>query len=164
MSDLAPPKRVPKTISRSVMRARVEEAAALMRTMSYVRGVTDRELAARWGIGLAGAQRYTSEASRVVAAEVRDPDAVTTDVGTFVASVVRDSGEETRDRLKAAELWSKIAGTFAPDKLEHSQANPVVLTADWAAFRVVLLEALRPYPEAHAAVVEAIRAYTAGRQ
>lgn len=133
-----------------------------MRTLAYTRGKTDRELAAKWGVSLATAQGVTAEASRVVARELRDPDRALAVVGTRLEQVML-TGED-RDAVNAASVAAKLLGLNAADKLEVSQAQPVVLTEDWAAFRLVLLEALRPYPEAHAAVVEAIRSYTEGKQ
>lgn len=141
---------------------RVAEVAELMRAMTYRRGVTDRELATRWKVALSTAQNITAEAARVVARELRDPDRAICIVGTRLESIMLDG--EDRDAVNAASVAAKLLGLNAADKLEVSQTQPVVLTEDWAAFRLVLLEALRPFPEAHAAVVEAIRSYTAGRQ
>tara|TARA_R110000868_G_scaffold344717_2_gene605835 strand:- start:969 stop:1514 length:546 start_codon:yes stop_codon:yes gene_type:complete len=142
--------------------ARVEEVAALMRAMAYRRGSTDRELAAKWKVSLDVAQRITAEASRVVARELRDPDRLAVTIGTRLEAIMLDG--EDRDAVNAASVAAKLHGLNAAERVEVSQTQPVVLTEDWAAFRLVLLEALRPFPEAHAAVVEAIRSYTAGRQ
>ena len=134
-----------------------------MRSLAYRRGVTDRELAARWHISVHETQRLTAEASRRVAAEVTDRDATTADVGLVVRDIVGDRAKEPKDRLKAAEIWSRLAGTFAADRVEVSQTAPVTLTEEWAELRTLLLEALRPHPEAHAAVVAALVGY-AGRR
>lgn len=160
--DPAKARQTSVTRARGPVSSRVEQVAALMRTLAYRRGVTDRELAAEWKVSLDVAQRITAEASRVVARELRDPDRALAVVGTRLEQVML-TGDD-RDAVNAASVAAKLLGLNAADKLEVSQAQPVVLTEDWAAFRLVLLEALRPFPEAHAAVVEAIRSYTEGKQ
>lgn len=149
--------------ARSHARARrVAEVAEMMRSLTFRRGTTTRELAQRWHISRDEAGRITAEASRLVAAEVTDRDATTADVGVVVRALVCDSKIEPRDRVKAAEVWSRLAGTFAAERVEVAQVQPVTLSEDWAELRAVLLGALEPFPEAHAAVVDALRRY-AGR-
>ena len=130
-----------------------------MRTLAYTRGKTDRELAAKWGVSLATAQGVTAEASRVVARELRDPDRALAVVGTRLEQVML-TGED-RDAVNAASVAAKLLGLNKADKLEVSQVQPVTLSEEWAEMRTVLLEALRPFPEAHAAVVEAMLAHAA---
>lgn len=148
---------VPKTITR----ARVAEAAELMRKLEYVPGKTLRELAARWGISEAAASRYTQEASRRVASEVSDPDHLTATIGVKLDEVIRTG--ENRDAVAASALAAKLAGLGAPEATGGTPHQPVTLTAEWAALRSVLLEALAPYPEAHTAVVAALEAHRAGQ-
>lgn len=147
-----------RMVKRSVTRARVEQAAAMMRALTYVRGVTDKVLAAEWGIGIDAAQRYTAEASRRVAAELSDADGhMTALIGTRMRQEIQSG--ESRDAIAAAALMAKLLGLGAPEATGGTPHQPVTLTAEWAALRSVLLEALAPYPEAHAAVVAALEAH-----
>lgn len=130
----------------------------MMRALTFRRGSTVRELAARWSISEDEARRITAEASRLVASEVTDRDATTADVGVVVRELVRDPKIEPRDRVKAAEVWSRLAGTFAAERVEVSQAGPNV-----DELRDVILAALEPFPEAHASVAAAVSAWLASR-
>lgn len=136
--------------------ARVEQAAALMRTLKYQRGVTDRELAAAWGVSLATAQGVTAEASRVVARELRDPDRALAVVGTRLEQVML-TGDD-RDAVNAASVAAKLLGLNAAERVEVSQAGPNV-----DELRDVILAALEPFPEAHASVAAAVSAWLATR-
>lgn len=135
----------------------------MMRDLTFRRGSTAKELAERWHLSHDEVRRITAEASRLVASEVTDRDATTADVGVVVRQLVCDPKIEPRDRVKAAEVWSRLAGIFAAERLEVAQVQPVTLSEDWAELRTVLLDALAPYPEAHAAVVEAITRYAASK-
>lgn len=134
--------------------ARVEQAAALMRTLKYQRGVTDRELAAAWGVSLATAQGVTAEASRVVARELRDPDRALSVVGTRLEQVML-TGDD-RDAVSAASVAAKLLGLNAAERVEVSHAGPNV-----DELRDVILAALEPFPEAHASVAAAVSAWLA---
>ena len=135
--------------------SRIEEAAQLMRALAYRRGVTDRELAAKWKVSLATAQGVTAEASRVVARELRDPDRVEVTVGTRLEQVVLEGDD--RDAVSAASVLAKLRGMNAAERVEVSQVGPNV-----EELRDVILAALEPFPEAHASVSAAVSAWLAG--
>ena len=139
----------------SVVAGRVEEAAALMRSLTYRRGVTDRELAAKWRVALQTVQNITAEASRVVARELRDPDRVEVTVGTRLEQVVLEGDD--RDAVSAASVLAKLRGLNAAERVEVSQVGPNV-----EELRDVILAALEPFPEAHASVSAAVSAWLAG--
>lgn len=165
-----PSPRTPAATRRAVTRARpdaplvsrIEQAAQLMRTLKYRRGVTDRELAAEWKVSLATAQGVTAEASRVVARELADPGRLMTTIGTRLEQVMLEGDD--RDAVNAAAVAAKLHGLNAAERHEVAQVAPVVLSEEWAALRTVLLDAIRPYPEAYAAVVAALEAYAERRQ
>ena len=137
-----------------VLGGRVEEAADAMRALTYRRGVTDRELAQRWRVSLAVAQRITAEASRVVARELRDPDRVEVTVGTRLEQVVLEGDD--RDAVNAASVLAKLRGLNAAERVEVSHVGP-----DVEELRDVILRALEPFPEAHASVAAAVSAWLA---
>lgn len=138
----------------AVVAGRVEEAAQLMRTLAYRRGVTDRELATRWKVALGTAQNIAAEASRVVARELRDPDRVEVTVGTRLEQVVLEGDD--RDAVSAASVLAKLRGLNAAERVEVSHVGPNV-----DELRDVILAALEPFPEAHASVAAAVSAWLA---
>lgn len=153
----------PEEQMQSMLRAdRVERVAALRRVPGSWNHKAQAELAASWGITRKAMETIAAEAGRVVAREVADPAGVTIDVGTALRQIVMSPASDNRDRIRAGEVLSKIAGLMV-DRHEVTQVEPVAATEEWAELRQVLLDALKPYPEAHAAVVSALLAYRESR-
>lgn len=155
---MAPSRRVTRArASRAEAEARVREVADLMRAGAFVRGRTARELAARWGVSRSVAEHAAAEASRMVARELEaDRDMATVAIWTRLERVMVEG--EDRDAVKACELAAKLLGLMV-ERHEVAPAVRVVMSAEWAALRIVLRDALEPFPEASAAVVAALEAY-----
>ena len=66
-------------------------------------------------------------------------------------------------RVKAAELWARVAGALAPTRHEVAEVTPVTSSEEWVELRTRLLAALEPYPEAHGAVVAALEEHARAR-
>lgn len=146
--------------SKATVDARVEEAAELMRAGLWRTGSTVRTLATKWGVSVSTAKGWSSTASRLVRAECEDVDAARVTVATRLERIVCEG--EARDAVNAAATLAKLFGLNAADRLEVSASTPLVMTSEWAEFRLVLLDALAPFPEAHASVVAAILAHAKG--
>jgi hypothetical protein len=69
----------------------------LMRALKWVKGVTGPILAKEWGTTKAVLETYAAEASRRIAAEIRDPDGAVADVGLTLRAVISDAFQETRN-------------------------------------------------------------------
>ena len=106
--------------TRALKDERVERIVGMMRSLTWVRGKSNHELADAWGIPLGTVNGLAAVASRVVRAEVRDPDAVTDTVCVRLDRVVR-TGED-KDAVRAADVWSRITGARAPERVEHGVA------------------------------------------
>lgn len=131
----------------------------MMRRCEFRRGRTEHDLVKRWHASLDYVRRVTAEASRLVAREVTDREAVSADVGTVIRSIVQDDAQETRERVRAADVWARLAGAYAAERVEVSEAPPVTASPEWRALHGILARALEPYPEAAAAVVRELEAY-----
>lgn len=143
----------------SMLRAdRVDRVAALRRVPGSWNHKVQAELASQWGVTRKHMEGIAAEAGRVVAREVADPTGVTIDVGTVLRQIVLSPTAVTKDKIRAGEVLSKIAGLMI-ERHEVTQVEPVAATAEWAELRDVILEALVPFPEAHAAVVSALLKY-----
>lgn len=114
-----------KRATRDETEARLDHVCGLMRSGKYERGVTDKSLAVEWGVAVATVQGYTSEASKRIAKEVRDPDAVDADIGAFLRWAIQAARKSGRPRegIEAAKVWATLAGRNAPDRHEHSGPN-----------------------------------------
>ncbi len=147
--------------SKARVDARVDEAAELMRAGLWRSGSTVRELAGKWGVSVSTAKGWSSTASRLVRAECEDVDAARVSIATRLERIVCEG--EPRDAVNAAATLAKLFGLNAADRLEVSASTPLVCTAAWSELRTILLDALRPFPEAHGAVVAALLAHENGR-
>lgn len=110
--------------------SRVERCADLMRRHKFKRGKTIKALAAEWGISLTYAHEISADASKLVLAELGDPDRVKVSVlGTLediLARARRDSmhaDPEVRARAyvattQAAKTLALLAGAGAPTRVE----------------------------------------------
>jgi hypothetical protein len=72
-------------------------------------------------------------------------------------------GVDAAVAVRAAEAWARIAGAMAPQRHVVAQEVPVTSTEEWTELRTVLLAALEPHPEAHAAVVAALEEHARSR-
>lgn len=108
-------KHPPRTPAHEVER-RISQIEQMMRALTWDRGRSNRELAARWNVAVATVNDYAAEAGRRVRAEVRNVDAVTDTVCVRLDRIVR-TGED-REATKAADVWTKIVGARAPEKSE----------------------------------------------
>ena len=120
--------------------ARLAYVADLMRRFRYRRGVTSRELAAEWGLSLKRVEVYTAAASKLVRAELEDPDRVRVDVTLTLESIMRrarraktrtvygkngDAVGVEKDwaaakvAIEAARTWAMLTGNAAPKVVEH---------------------------------------------
>lgn len=104
--------------TREVVDKRVEHVADLMRRLVWQRGKTNRQLAKEWGLSVDAVNDYASHASRIVRAEVVDPDAVQETVCVALSTVMRDALEDgdRKHAISAADTWSRIAGARAPER------------------------------------------------
>lgn len=142
-----------------VKATRIERIAEYRRTLTWTRQL-QKQLTTEWGISTSTMEDLAAEAGRVVAREVTDRDSVTADVGTMLRAIAYDAEAENRDKVKAGEVWARLAGAMV-DRSEVTHTQPVTTTEEWAELRDVILRALEPHPEAHAAVVAALLAHRA---
>lgn len=104
------------------MDTRIDDIADMMRSLSWRRGESNRELAKAWGVSVAAVNDYAAEASRRVRAEVTDKDEVTGTVATTLAGNLERASQagEFGDVAKLADVWTRIVGARAPEKVEHT--------------------------------------------
>jgi hypothetical protein len=87
-----------------------------------------KALKEKFNIGFRGAQDIIAAAQKRRAAELlTDPEAAKAEVLTFLDSTMADEGENTRNRLRAAETQAKLLGFVAP---EQHQVNVTVSLDD----------------------------------
>lgn len=120
---------MPKTpkASSDLVDQRVKHIEEMMRTARWERGRSNRELAAAWAVTVASVNAYAAEASRRVRAEVTDPDSVQVTICGALHTIVRDGLAEA-DRtavIRAADVWSRVSGARAPDKLDVAEVDPL---------------------------------------
>ena len=101
---------------------RITVIADLMRTLAWRRGVSNRELATRWGVSIDAVNDYATTASHVVRSEVCNPEEVSHTVATTLAENLRRASDaaEYGDVAKIADVWTRIVGARAPEKIEHT--------------------------------------------
>ena len=92
--------------------ARVAHIADLMRTLKFQRGKTVKALAKEWGLGEQRVRELSAMASKIVRAEVTDPDAVTVTVCTYLERVLEQAWEkgDRKHVVLAAKVWAEMAG------------------------------------------------------
>ena len=98
---------------------------------------------------------------------LKDSDELADDVRSSVAEVsettTKDGGTQRvklHDKMKALELLGKhMPGFFTTEQpTNETNVNVLVQSPDWVALRNRIIRALQPYPEARAAVVDALKA------
>ncbi len=102
--------------------ARVDRIADLMRSGTWVRGESGPVLAKEWGLADNTVTQLASEASRVVAREVVDPQMVTETVATTLAAGLAQASKarEFRAMASLADVWTRVVGARAPERHEHA--------------------------------------------
>lgn len=118
---------------------RVEHIADMMRTGLWVRGQSAIPLAKEWGVAVATVERYSAEASRVVAREVQDPEALKTEVATVLRENLHRASRASEYKAVAslADVVTKITGARAPERHEHAhvvasyEAMPAADKSKW---------------------------------
>jgi hypothetical protein len=125
----------PVKVVRAITEARIEHVAGLMRALTYRTGVTSRELAKEWDLGLDRVEELTAAASKRVRAEITDPDRTVAKVCTAFDRVLDDAlaDGDRRSVLAAGKVWAEVSGASAPAKLH--------VTGDLAALSDEQLEA-----------------------
>lgn len=101
---------------------RVERIAGMMRRNEWVRGQSAGPLAAEWGLAENTVTQLASEASRVVAREVTDPQRVKEDVSIILMRDIEraSAAAEFGDVARIADVVTKIVGARAPERHEHA--------------------------------------------
>ena len=102
--------------TRGFTEARIEHIAGLMRALTYRTGVTSRELALEWDLGLARVEELTAAASKRVRAEITDPDRTVAKVCTAFDRVLDDAlaDGDRRSVIAAGKVWAEVSGARAP--------------------------------------------------
>ncbi len=116
------PSKAVTRVTPPVVADRVERIVGMMQRGEWRRGESAPELAAEWGVATNTVEQLSSEASRVVAREVSDPDRVKVDVSTVLmrdlnrASACADFGSVAR----IGDVVTRIVGARAPERHEHA--------------------------------------------
>ncbi len=129
----------------SVVAARVDRIAEIMRAGQWVRGCTGQVLADEWGIPLTTVEHNAGEAWRRVCAEADDA----TKARPTIAGTLAQSAEarEHRTTAQLADVWSRVVGARAPERHEHAvvvaqyDAMPKGGKVTWLRERAAALEA-----------------------
>ncbi len=100
---------------------RIRIICEMMRSLTWERGKSAKVLAAQWGVDEKTVEGNSATASRMVKAEVMDPDAVRVDVGSALSRVLRSAlaEDDRRSVIQAASTWATIAGANAPTRTEN---------------------------------------------
>lgn len=126
---------------------RLDRIVGMMRSGTFVRGVTAPELAAEWGMTVGSVQNMTAEASRMVLREVTDPDRVKGDVATVLMRTLEkaEAAAEFGDVARIADVVTKITGGRAPERHEHAvivaqyERMPAKQRAEWLRSRAATM-------------------------
>lgn len=119
-------KKIKAIDARARVQARIDHICTLMRNVKWIRGVTSEALAKEWGISIDRMRELSAEASRIVRAEVVDPDAVTETVTTTLADIMRsahDQGDH-KSAVAAARAWADITGASSAIRVRISEEKP----------------------------------------
>lgn len=113
--------------------ARIQHIEGLMRDLSWERGKTFRELAAKWCLSEETVKKDSAEASRRVSAAVMDPDSVNACIGSALQRAMREAVEtgNLNAIAKLADTWAKVSGSSAPER--HEIAANIGATPEAAA-------------------------------
>lgn len=118
---------------------RIEHVADLMRTGMWVRGVSALPLSELWGLAVATVEGYAAEASRIVAREVADPEALKTEVATVLRENLHRASKAGEYKAVASlgDVVTKIMGARVPERHQHAhvvtsyEAMPAPDKAKW---------------------------------
>lgn len=104
------------------MEGRVQMCMKLMRAGKWRRGVTDKNIAAHWGLHIDSVAKYSSEAWRRIKAEVTDPDQTAATICIALENVIHEAKDKGlyghRSIIEAGKAWASIAGAGAPTRVE----------------------------------------------
>lgn len=112
---------------------RIDYIADLMRSMEFKTGRTVKRLAKKWGMSIETLKKDSAEASRIVRAELQDPDRVGASVGAALERALARAdrrGEEGSEKAddtvgRLANVWATISGAKAAERLEHKVEGEV---------------------------------------
>lgn len=108
---------------RTVTEVRVERIASMMRRLEWERGVTSRELAREWKVGVKWVEELAAIASKRVRAELLDDkDHVGATVGAALTQGILTASRtgDLNALAKLAKVYSDAAGVSAATKVEVS--------------------------------------------
>ena len=106
----------PVKVVRAITEVRIEHIAGLMRALTYRTGITSRELAKEWDLGLDRVEELTAAASKRVRAEITDPDRTVAKVCSAFDRVIDDAlaDGDRRSVISAGKVWAEVSGASAP--------------------------------------------------
>ncbi len=105
--------------------AHIEEACEDMRNCTFRTGKTIKIYAKKWELSIARVKEITAEASKIVRAELTDPDRVFSILGPALEEAIIDC-KTTRDFRQLAQLarvFADITGASAPRRTELDVNN-----------------------------------------
>jgi len=101
---------------------RVQLCMKLMRTGRWRRGITEKNVAAHWGLSEDSVRAYSAEAWRRVRTEVTDPDATAATICSALEAVIVEAKGKGlaghRSIIEAGKAWAAISGAGAPTRFE----------------------------------------------
>lgn len=117
-----------------------------MRELWWDTGRSVAQFAAAWQLSESTIRNYSSEAHRIVLAEV-NADEADRETGLALRRVMRDA-LKVNDRvavIRAAEVWATLKGAKAPTRNEHSGpgGGPIPIPVEPRAAMDAKLDALR---------------------
>lgn len=137
---------------------RVEYVADLMRDLKFRTGVTHKALAVEWSLPISAVSKITVAASRIVRAELTDPDRVVSKITRALDWVIDDAiaGGDRHAIIKAAQVWAQVSGVNAPTRISLSQDLSALTPEALQARKAEILRRMRETSSiADAEIVEA---------
>lgn len=118
---------------------RVERIVGMMSRNEWRRGDSAPVLAEEWGLAVNTVEQLASEASRIVAREVTDPDRVKVDVSAVLMGDLRRASQaaDFGNVARIGDVVTRIVGARAPERHEHAvvvaqyEALPPKARAQW---------------------------------
>lgn len=101
---------------------RLAHIAGLMRTLRWRRGVTGPQLAAEWGLTEQRVRTLAAEASKLVRAEIEDPNYVAVTLEMTLERIVLEGKD--KDRIAAAKVWASLQPQRDSDADEGDESSP----------------------------------------
>ena len=120
-------KKKPKAL-RTVTRMRVEHICGLMREMEFKTGITYKTLAKEWSISQDRVKQLTAMASKIVIAEVTDPERVKPDLCKVLMRCVHEAAaaKKYNDVASCARVYAEILGVKnAPQTVVNVNAGDI---------------------------------------